>query len=194
MVFAEDRDAFLTILHSRVHEIWALFFSSSIKNDLRYSPSDCFVTFPFPPGWEDHPALDATGRAYDAFRKEIMLRNREGLTDTYNRFHDREESSPDIDHLRALHDAMDRAVLDAYGWTDLRPQCEFIRVNDEEEERPEWRYRWPETMHDEVFGRLLKLNGERARAEGEAAVRAVEATGKKPRKKKGDTGQGGLWG
>jgi hypothetical protein len=33
---------------SRVHEVWARFFGSSLGSTLRYSPSDCFETFPFP--------------------------------------------------------------------------------------------------------------------------------------------------
>ena len=40
------------LLQSRVHEIWARFFASSMKDDLRYTPSDCFETFPFPEGFE----------------------------------------------------------------------------------------------------------------------------------------------
>ena len=45
-------------------------------------------------------------------------------------------SSAEIKMLRELHAAMDRAVLDAYGWSDLRPTCEFLLdyEDDEEEE------------------------------------------------------------
>ena len=42
-----------------------------------------------------------------------MVRNDEGLTRTYNRFHDPEERDPEMLKLRELHAAMDRAVLDA---------------------------------------------------------------------------------
>ena len=48
-----------------------------------------------------------------------MVRHNEGLTKTYNRFHDPHETSPDILQFRALHAAMDRAVLEAYAWHDL---------------------------------------------------------------------------
>jgi hypothetical protein len=44
-----------------------------------------------------------------------MVKNNEGLTKTYNRFHDPDEPSADIGKLRELHAAMNRAVLDAYG-------------------------------------------------------------------------------
>jgi hypothetical protein len=50
-----------------------------------------------------------------------MVANQQGLTATYNRFHDPDERSDEIRTLRDLHAAMDRAVLDAYGFTDLQP-------------------------------------------------------------------------
>ena len=69
-----------------------------------------------------------------------MVRNNEGLTKTYNRFHDPHETSPDILKLRELHAAMDRAVLEAYGWHDLAQTatCEFLLdyEDDEDEEEP----------------------------------------------------------
>ena len=119
------------------HEVWARFFASSMKDDLRYTPSDCFETFPFPPNFETDPTLESAGRAYYDFRAALMVRNNEGLTKTYNRFHDPDERSPDILKLRELHAAMDRAVLDAYGWTDLKPTCEFLLDYEEDEDEDE---------------------------------------------------------
>ena len=63
-----------------------------------------------------------------------MVKNNEGLTKTYNRFHDPDEPSADIAKLRELHAAMDRAVLDAYGWTDLKPTCTFLLDYEEEDD------------------------------------------------------------
>jgi hypothetical protein len=161
--------AFCT-LQSRVHEIWARFFGSSMKDDLRYTPSDCFETFPFPTDWETDSTLEAAGKAYYEFRADLMVRNNEGLTDTYNRFHDPEEIDPDILKLRELHAQMDRAVLNAYGWIDISTDCEFLLDYEDEEtegskRKKPWRYRWPEAVHDEVLARLLKLNQERAEQE-----------------------------
>src|SRR5436190_484151 len=65
-------------------------------------------------------------REYHDFRAALMISNNEGLTKTYNRFHRPDEYYQDILELRRLHDAMDRAVLDAYGWTDLQPVPEFF--------------------------------------------------------------------
>jgi len=115
------------------------------------------------------------------------------LRTAQNRFHDPNEHSPGILKLRELHAAMDRAVLDAYGWTDLKPTCEFLLdYEDEDEElgdgswgvggsdsgpssssrnpssrrrRKPWRYRWPDDFRDEVLARLLELNRQRAEEE-----------------------------
>ena len=38
------------VLQSRAHEFWGRFFASSMKDDMRYTPSDCFENFPFPAG------------------------------------------------------------------------------------------------------------------------------------------------
>ena len=96
-----------------------------MKDDLRYTPSDCFETFPFPDGWETNPSLESSGQAYYEFRAQLMKESNKGLTKTYNRFHDPKERAPEIRRLRDLHAAMDRAVLAAYGWSDIDTACGF---------------------------------------------------------------------
>src|SRR5581483_8338411 len=88
------------VLQSRVHEVWVRFFASSLEDRLRYTPSDCFETYPFPEGFARHPRLEAAGKEYYDFRAALMVRNNEGLTKTYNRFHDPNEHSADILKLR----------------------------------------------------------------------------------------------
>lgn len=157
--------------------------------------------------------LELVGREYLDFRTALMLKNNEGLTRIYNRFHDPqgdginiEGQTPDkvvadVNQLRALHAAMDRAVLDAYGWTDICPTCEFLLENEEMDEdggggvgvgrqrKKPWRYRWPDDIRDEVLARLLALNHQRAEEErlagaaGPKKGRAKRAGGpKNPRK------------
>ena len=89
---------------------------STLRNDQRYTPSDCFETFPFPLNTD---SLEDIGERYYTHRQSIMLANQEGLTKTYNRFHDQDEHSADIVKLRELHTEMDEAVAHAYGWDDL---------------------------------------------------------------------------
>lgn len=118
VITIDDWSAF-AILQGRVHELWARFFSSSMKDDLRYTPSDCFETCPFPPNFGTDSTLAALGNAYYDFRAETMVRKNEGFTTIYNSFHDPGEGSEDFVRLHELHDAIDQAVLDAYGWGDL---------------------------------------------------------------------------
>ena len=178
VIFPFSSNSAFCTLQSRVHEIWARFFGSSMKDDLRYTPSDCFETFPFPRNWEKHPALEAAGTAYHEHRAALMVENDEGMTRTYNPFHDIYETDPGIMELRELHAALDRAVLDAYGWTDIPTDCDFLLDYEIDEatwgrKKKPYRYRWPDTVRDEVLARLLALNAERAAAE----VRAGSVAG-----------------
>lgn len=183
-VFAFEALAAFALLQSDVHVAWALHHASSLRVDPRYNPTDCFETFPFPHGWAANDPLEDIGHQYYDHRAAIMVANDEGLTKTYNRFHDPEESSPGIIKLRELHEDMDRAVLDAYGWTDIPTNCEFLldyEVDDEEgasRRKKPWRYRWPDDVHDEVLTRLLALNAERAAEEQRSGAAAACAQAK----------------
>jgi hypothetical protein len=109
--------------------------------------------------------------------KTVGRSNDEGLTSTYNRFHDPHEQSEGILELRRLHGLMDGAVLRAYGWDDLAEsaRCEFLLDYEEEEDdepgakkskkKKPWRLRWPDEFRDEVLARLLELNEQRAKEE-----------------------------
>jgi hypothetical protein len=177
VVFCIESYSGFGIIQSRVHEVWARSFSSTSIELMSYTPSDCFETFPFPEHWEAHPILEITGKTYYEFRAAQMVKNDEGLTKTYNRFHDPDEISEDIEHLRELHAAMDVAVVRAYGWEDLVPQCrcEFLLDYEDEDEgddngrarkrKKPYCYRWPDEVRDEVLARLLNLNAERAEQE-----------------------------
>ena len=159
-----------------------------MTDDLRYIPSDCFETFPFPEEWEAHPALEAAGRAYYDFRAALMVRNGEGLPRTCNRFHDPYENDPDVAQLRALHAALDRAVLNACGWSDVPTDCDFLLDHEIDEaawgrKKKPWRYRWPDPVRDEVLARLLALNAACAADEARtAAADRPEPTPGRPRR------------
>lgn len=192
IVFPLPSYAAFCALQSRPHESWARFCGSSMKDDLRYTPTDCFETFPFPLAFESNTELERVGKEYYEFRAALMVRNNQGLTATYNRFHDPEEHDAEIEKLRELHVAMDRAVLDAYGWADIRPTCEFLLEFQDEEagdnethrRKKPWRYRWPNEIRDEVLARLLELNRQRALEEAVAGghesrwARAMPSRGK----------------
>lgn len=222
VVFPFDTFSAFSSLQCRAHEIWTRFFSSTLKDDLQYTPSDCFETFPFPTNWETAPTLEIIGQTYYQFRADLMVRNNQGLTDTYNRFHAPQENHTDLLKLRDLHTQMDRAVLDAYGWTDIDTTCGFALdyLDIDEDKLPAeakdriasgdlyfatahaaeefdnlvqsgkrknlpWRYRWPETTHDEVLARLLDLNQQRHEEEIRGGLhKKAKKTGKNKSKTK----------
>ena len=175
IVFPNDSCRVFCILQSRLHEVWSRFFGSSLEDRLTYTPSDCFETFPFPEDWDVAHTLEAAGGAYYEHRASLMVEKHEGMTKTYSRFHDIYETDSQIEKLRELHAAMDRTVLDAYGWTDIPTECEFLLDYEIDEgtwgrKKKPYRYRWPDTVRDEVLGRLLALNAERAAAEARAGI------------------------
>ncbi len=122
IVIARDDDYFFGVLHSRAHELWSLRLGTSLEDRPRYTPTTTFETYPFPwpPGQE--PAADPRVVAIaEAARRLVDLRDRwlnspdlaeaelkrRTLTNLYN-------ARPTW--LANAHAALDRAILDAYGW------------------------------------------------------------------------------
>ncbi|MBE6427067.1 MAG: hypothetical protein E7028_00515 [Planctomycetaceae bacterium] len=118
IIFPTDSAELLAVLNSSVHEIWVRETSSSLGNELRYSPTDCFNTFPLPP-------LKKAPMTWDKRRWGVCRALNCGLTALMNRIHDPKELNPEILKLRDLFIANDSAVLAAYGWTDLNAKREF---------------------------------------------------------------------
>jgi hypothetical protein len=176
-VVALDNHAAFAVLQSRVHEVWTRFYGSTMKDDLRYTPSDCFETFPFPARFETDPELQTTSKAYYRFRADLMVARDKGLTKTYNLFHDRLCRAEDIRRLRELHTEMDRAVLRAYGWNNLaaRAAAEFLEQEADEGRTAKTRLDWPSDFHDEVLARLITLNAERHVEEVRAGLATADA-------------------
>lgn len=156
VVFALDDFASLSLLSSSVHQVWAIRYTSTMRTDIRYAPSDVFLTLP-------RPALTTTletlGETLDRERREIMLRRALGLTKLYNQVHDPHVSDPVISRLRDLHSQIDLAVRDAYGWTDfdLRIGHHQTKIGTRWTVCPEARF--------EILDRLLVENHRRAAAQ-----------------------------
>ena len=183
-VFTTDRWDLYTIVQSTIHEVWARKYSGALKQDLRYSPSKCFDTFPFPAGlWQTaNPVLAAIGERYHEERRALMRHLWLGLTDLYNLFHHpaltpalvaKVSKQPDliaaagyqgILELRTRHRELDHAVLAAYGWGDLALGHDFHAI-DTLPENDRIRYTISPSARKELLRRLLALNHERAAAE-----------------------------
>ncbi|MEU2625895.1 DNA methyltransferase [Kitasatospora sp. NPDC007106] len=116
VVFASDDPAVLAALSSAPHYWWAIDRASTMKGDLRYTPSDVFETLVRPSLTDD---LRTAGTRLDICRRELMLRRNLGLTATYNLVHDPDCQDEDIAELRRIHEEIDRATVAAYGWHDL---------------------------------------------------------------------------
>jgi hypothetical protein len=121
--------------------------------------------------------VEVAGRDYYNHRAALMVARNEGMTKTYNRFHNRTETAEDIQRLRELHVEMDRAVLEAYGWQDLAERAEPIFLDDTNEDDHTYQGRlfWPSVFRDEVLARLLALNAERAAGLAPASAEAEDA-------------------
>lgn len=151
-VFNLESYASFSVLQSSFHYFWAWNYSSTMKADLNYSPSDCFETFPFP---DRTDTLETIGEAYYTHRQTIMQTRQEGLTKTYNHFHDPTCADADIQTLRDLHIQMDTAVAAAYGWHDLPLNHDF------HDTKQGLRFTISEAARREVLDRLLALNHQR---------------------------------
>ena len=187
IVFPMNDAATFAVLQSRVHELWSAITGTTFGSvdALTYNPTKVFLNFPFPTDWKVDDGLQSSGRAYYDLRARLMVQNDEGLTRTYNRFHQPDERDPGITRLRESHKTMDRAVLRAYGWNDLTDiECEFIpdyEMDEDESGRKKkpLHYRWPDELRDEILMRLLALNRERAEEERLAGERTGAAKAKR---------------
>jgi hypothetical protein len=151
---------FLGVLESRVHQAWASANRGNmgVGNDPVYNKSTCFDPFPFPDATEPQKArIRDLAERLDAHRKGAQGR-RVTITGMYNLMaklrsgeafspKDREQhEAAQTEILRHLHDELDAAVAQAYGWPVDLPEAEILE-------------------------RLVALNGERATEEGRGLVR-----------------------
>ncbi len=149
VVFATDSIAMLGLIASGVHGEWVRRYASSMRTDIRYTPSDVFETFPLP---EHLDQLEPVGEAMEAARTALMSGRGIGLTAAYNLVKDEAVSDGDVVVLREAHVALDRAVLEAYGWSDLDPDHDFYGTEQGV------RFTMEPTVTLEILDRLLELN------------------------------------
>lgn len=172
----------LGVLSSKVHCLWALTIGSNLGPTPRYNKTRCFETFPFPEAsetqkatirdlaerldahrkrqQEQHPDLTLTGM-YNVLEK---LRSEEPLTAKEKTIHEQGLVSV----LRELHDDLDRAVFDAYGWNDLAEQLVGLPgATTPLPDKPEAQA----AAEEELLKRLVELNAERAAEEAQGKIR-----------------------
>jgi len=170
VAIASDDAYHLGVLSSRIHVVWALAQGSTLEDRPVYVKTRCFETFPFPDATEEQKErIRALGEALDAHRKRqqtlhpdltltgmynvlAKLRRGEPLTDAEREVHEQGL----VTVLREIHDELDQAVANAYGWpADL--------------------------ADEEILARLVALNAARASEEEQGRVRWLRPELQAPR-------------
>jgi hypothetical protein len=187
-VFAWDSYERFGLLQSRIHVAWAMKWGGSLKHDLRYKVKTCFATFPCL--GEGQIELEKTARTLYEARARFMERSSQGATSTYNLLRSPEgtfERMDEISQLRELHEELDRAVLRAYGWSDITVPV-YCPITDADRAAIA-------RFEDVVIERLFELNTKRAAAEAKATG-TVKPTSKpnpaKPKKARAPSAQTSL--
>lgn len=173
---------YVGILSSRAHVVWSLATGGwlGVGNDHVYVKTSCFDPFPFPDPDETQKAkLRALGEELDATRKRVLAEHPDltltGLYNVLEKVKAKAELTPaeeDVKSrglvliLRELHEQIDAATAEAYGW--------------------------PADLTDEqILERLVALNAERAREEAAGVVRWLRPDYQIPRFAKGAAARSG---
>jgi hypothetical protein len=186
VAIGSDDPQFLGILASTLHSVWALSAGGrlGVGNDPRYNKSRCFDAFPFPVLTVAQCAsIRALAENLDTHRKRQQAAHPElTLTGMYNVLEKLRSGEPLsekervihgqglVSVLRQIHDELDAAVLDAYGWSDLLPLLRVAHGNDAPAEG-QTRDEAKRAFDDAVLERLVALNAERAAEEARGLVR-----------------------
>jgi hypothetical protein len=173
IVLATDDMYHLGVVSSRIHLVWTGANGGTLEDRPVYTKSRCFDPFPFPDAdIVQKQNIRAIAEQVDAHRKTVLAKHRGlTLTDLYNvleklRPGTRVEQLNEDDRtifdnglvliLKELHDRLDAAVAEAYGWsTDL--------------------------SDDALLAKLVALNAERAEEERRGIVRWLRPDYQKPR-------------
>jgi hypothetical protein len=157
VVVASDDLGLLATLQSSLHLVFAWNYAGKMKVDLRYSPTMCLETFPFP---KISGSLREVGARYVVQRQHILDKREIGLTKLYNDFHKETKLDADLQTLRKMHSEMDAAVAAAYGWVDINLNHGFHEVP-YLPENDRVRFTISEVARVEVLRRLSELNRQR---------------------------------
>ncbi len=201
LIVIANADAFsLGVLSSSAHITWALACGSRLEDRPVYVKTTCFETFPFPAleegelkqriralgerldahrkrQQEQHPGLTLTG-IYNVLQK---LRTGEALGAKDKAIHDQGLVSV----LKQIHDDLDAAVLEAYGWSDLDRSAGVPPASSEsgQDARAPFSCTLPladilarggpdaEALEQQILARLVALNHERAAEEKRGHIR-----------------------
>lgn len=178
-IVAADSDLYYAILNSELHNSWAWKYGSSMKRDLRYTPTSIFETFPFITNINDEIIIIAENH-YN-LRRKLMKDNEIGLTTLLNEFNNASSQIANIEALRQIQISLDNEVLRLYGWNDIALKHDFYTLN-HLSENDNIRFTISPKARKEILKRLLKLNHERHAEEVEAEKQDKQKTKSKVKK------------
>ncbi len=195
-VFARSDDYFFGVVHSRLHELWALAQGTQLRekeSGFRYTPTTCFETFPFPwltPAREDSIALAA--RELNTMRERWL--NPPEWTQTATLTFPGSAAGPWARYVDPQTIDLQTGI-GTVRYPRLKPRDPDCAAKLKERtltklynERPAWldlahkeldsavaaAYGWPADLsEEEILSRLLELNLARAAEEANAAKSAV---------------------
>jgi MmeI, target recognition domain len=168
VVFAYEDTAHFALLSSAIHYWWAIANASTMRTDLRYTPTDVFETFPQPESMTQ--LLQNAGDSLDLYRPGLMLDRSLGLTALYDLVNNPNCIDAEIRRLRDIHAEIGSAAADAYGWSDLDLDFGFQTT------RQGVRWDPGEATRIEVLDRLRELNAARHEAEADGGLPARRRT------------------
>lgn len=176
------------VLSSRLHMYWALVTGGrlGVGNDPVYNKSLCFEAFPFPDLTSPEQATLAAriGKLAEQIdqhcKTQQAAHDKLTLTGIYNVLEKLRKEEPLtakektiyddglVGILRELHDELDRAVFEAYGWQDLANK--LVGLPGATTPYPEKSEAQAEA-EEELLKRLVALNHQRAAEEAKGQIR-----------------------
>ncbi len=170
VVVASEHSVHLGVLSSAVHVAWALAVGGTLEDRPRYNKSVCFNPFPFPdPSPSLRIRIGDIAERLDQHRNDALARDeRITMTGMYNVVEKMRSGEPltakeRVIHeiaacglLKDIHDRLDTAVAEAYGWP------------------------WPMPV-EEILKRLVALHNERVVEEKRGLVRWLRPDYQLPR-------------
>ena len=166
------------ILQSSLHLEWAYWNCGTLgASTLSYSTSTALETWPMPVRSTDglSELLDRLGKRYHSDREALLEGDSIGLTQFYNRFHDKADNDSQIEELRNLHREIDQAVARAYGWDDFDLEHGFHAVP-YLPENDRVRFTISDRARLEVLRRLSELNHQRYEEEASQGLHGSSGT------------------
>ncbi|MBN8690832.1 MAG: restriction endonuclease [Armatimonadetes bacterium] len=165
-LFLDDTGYLLAVLQSSIHTAWSRVVASRMRQETRYSTTDCFDTFPFPPFSRE---LAEAGNQLDEARRASRENRQIGLNGLYALVDDINCQEEDIVAVRHAIVSVDVAVASSLSWDPTFLEHGFHPWH------PGTRFTISPQARKEVLRRLLKLNHERYTEEVAAGLHDKKA-------------------